>query len=965
MAHRADRARVAPLAIFFVLAACVTAGGIRFVRSQEVSLGAQALAEVGSVATLQARTLALWRRERESDARLLLHDGTLLRAVGEGGRAPGLEALFQSLNDNGYARAFVVDPGGRVVASSGGRGELDERERDLFLRALESRAMAWNDFHADVTGVHLELAIPFSPSEDPARLAGELVLRVDPATAIFPVLDTWPVPRATAESLLVRREGEEVVFLSALELGHLRPLAQRLPLSLRDLPAARALRGEVSGAGVDYRGQHVFFAARPVAGSPWFVVSKVDRDEVLSTVRTQGLLVLGVELLLLVAAAAGVFLWWRMREAQLENRRRDTEVQAAEALRDSEERFRRGLLLAPFPAMIHAEDGSIVALSRRWATVSGYSLADAPTVAEWVARALGAGRARMKAHLEAVHRLGESVEEGEHELRTPAGETRIWDFSSSPLGRMADGRHLAITMAKDVTERKGAQAALAAEKERLAVTLRSIGDAVIATDVEARVAIMNNVAETLTGWTAAEALGQPLGTVFRILDEQSRRPVDDPVARVFATGRVTGVTNHPTLVSRGGREHSIADSGAPIQDAEGRVLGVVLVFRDVTDESRREAALARAQRMESLAMLAGGIAHDFNNILTGVLTNLALALEDPGSPSVTELLEDSMSAAERARGLTKQLLTFSKGGAPVRRVVEIKGVVRDTALFCAHGWSGVCRVEVEDDLWPARVDMDQVAQVIQNVVINGIEAMPGGGTIQVLARNVELEGGNAQGLPAGPYLQLRIADDGPGIPEALRERIFEPFFTTKQTGSGLGLAVSHSIVAKHEGHISVAAGERGGVIFDIYLPAEPLASAAAEAPAAPAAPLRGRILVMDDEEGIRRVLARILVAAGCEVVAAAHGEEAVARYQEARGASPFDAVIVDVTVPGGMGGVETLAALKRIDPHVQVIVSSGYSNDPVMASYAVRGFAAVLEKPYGAADVREVVGRVLASSTGT
>ncbi len=501
-----------------------------------------------------------------------------------------------------------------------------------------------------------------------------------------------------------------------------------------------------------------------------------------------------------------------------------------------------------------------------------------------------------------------------------------------------------------------------AEQERLTVTLRSIGDAVIATDNGGRITVLNPVAEKLTGWEAEEALGRPLGEVFRIVSAVTREPGEDPVAKVLSSGKVIGLANHTLLVARDGIERAIADSGAPIRDATGRTIGAVLVFRDVTEEERRDRALARTQRLESLAVLAGGIAHDFNNMLTGVLANLGVALEQALGEEVHEALSDARHAAERARGLTKQLLTFSRGGAPVKELTDLGTLVRETARFSTHGWPGACRFELAPDLWHGLVDPGQVAQVVQNVVINALQAMPGGGHLTLAAENLHLGPAEAAPLREGPYVRIRIADDGPGIPAPVRERIFEPFYSTKPQGSGLGLAVCHSVVSKHDGRIDVASREGVGTTFDVYLPARPDARLAPAAPAR-AQPVAGaRILLLDDEEAIRRGATRALEAVGCETVAVARGEEALQRFREARASGrPFDLVVLDLTIPGWMGGLETLQALRRLDDRLPAVVSSGFSSDPIMASHAEHGFAAVLAKPYEPAQLREVVARVLAS----
>ncbi len=551
-----------------------------------------------------------------------------------------------------------------------------------------------------------------------------------------------------------------------------------------------------------------------------------------------------------------------------------------------------------------------------------------------------------------------------------AAEERFFSFTYQRLPVDDAGRPgvlvTVIETSVQVRARQRAEAGearAATERERLAVTVRSIGDAVIATDTEARIQVFNRVAEQLTGWKAAEAVGQPLSRVFRIVHAGTRAPCEDPVSKVLGSGKVVALANHTLLIARDGTERAIADSGAPIHNARSETVGVVLVFRDVTETERRDAALAGAQRLEALAVVAGGIAHDFNNLLTGVLANLALALEEQPEGAVAELLGEAGGAARRARGLTQQLLTFAKGGAPAKQLTDLAAVVRETAEFCTRGWRGACRFELPTDLWHAVVDPGQLGQVVQNVVINAVEAMPKGGTLIIGGANVVLDPGNEHELPGGSYALLRIEDDGPGIPAALRARIFEPFFTTKATGSGLGLAVCQSILARHDGRIEARPRERErGTRFDVLLPARPGEASGAGVLRERAASAGGRVLIVDDEELIRSAAVRSLRAIGCEVHAVRGSEEALALFEaRARDGAPFDVVLLDLTIPGGEGGPETLAALRRIDPAIRAIVSSGFSSDPVLVDPAAHGFAGALVKPYDPRQLREEVGRVLAA----
>jgi signal transduction histidine kinase/DNA-binding NarL/FixJ family response regulator/HAMP domain-containing protein len=375
---------------------------------------------------------------------------------------------------------------------------------------------------------------------------------------------------------------------------------------------------------------------------------------------------------------------------------------------------------------------------------------------------------------------------------------------------------------------------------------------------------------------------------------------------------------------------------------------------------KAEEELLRAQKLESVGLLAGGIAHDFNNLLTGILANASLAqasLHD--GASVRARLQEVEKASLRAQALTQQLLTFSRGGAPVRKTIRLGELVREAASFALSGASVRCEFALPDDLWPAPVDAGQIGQVVANLVINAAQAMEAGGTVTVSGENVEA--GAVGGPPGAPgrHVCISVRDEGCGIPPDDLERIFDPYFTTKPGGTGLGLATAYSVVRRHGGHLAVSSRPGAGSTFRVYLPAAHPSAPAAEgaepspgrSPPPPPLPRR-RVLVMDDEAMIREVAAEILLAAGYEVETAAAGEQAVAAYARARDTgNPFAAVVLDLTVPGKMGGLETLERLRELDPDVRGVVSSGYSNDPAMAEHERYGFRARVRKPYRMAEL--------------
>jgi len=383
--------------------------------------------------------------------------------------------------------------------------------------------------------------------------------------------------------------------------------------------------------------------------------------------------------------------------------------------------------------------------------------------------------------------------------------------------------------------------------------------------------------------------------------------------------------------------------------------------RDITERIQLEEERTKATKLESIGILAGGIAHDFNNILTSVLGNISLAnmFADKDS-KISKLLKEAEKACLRARDLTQQLLTFSKGGAPVKKVTSLAEIIKDSTAFPLSGSNVECEFSISEDLWPAEVDVGQFSQVINNLIINADQAMPEGGIIKVCAENVQIEADDFLALHEGKYIKLTIEDRGHGIPEEYLPKIFDPYFSTKEKGHGLGLATCYSVIKRHGGHITVESEPGAGATFRIYIPASPKVVPEKEKVKEDAEVITGKILVMDDDEAVRTSLGRMLRLLGNDVVLAENGEEAVRLYRNAmRSRHPIDMVILDLTVRGGMGGKKTIGKLLEIDPEVKAIVSSGYSVDPVLANFREYGFSGMVSKPYKIDELKDAIRSIL------
>ncbi|MCD6533360.1 MAG: cache domain-containing protein [Deltaproteobacteria bacterium] len=518
-------------------------------------------------------------------------------------------------------------------------------------------------------------------------------------------------------------------------------------------------------------------------------------------------------------------------------------------------------------------------------------------------------------------------------------------------------------------EKIESQRKLADEHERLEVTLHSIGDAVISTDIEGRVLMLNPVAEKLTGWQQDSALSQPVSEIFKIINKTTRDPRTCPVSEVFEKKEIVALGNRTLLLSRDGCEYDVEDSAAPIWDGRNEIIGVVLVFRDVTAKLKSEHEIRCSRQLESIGTLAGGIAHDFNNLLTAVFGNISLAKSTIESDNrAFEFLDASEKAISRATDLTAQLLTFAKGGAPVAKVQAIDEIIKDTAEFSLRGSNIKLHLDIEQGLWSAEVDKGQLSQVISNLVINAQQAMlEKGGKIDLRAENIYNPGGREVSLAAEQLVKISVEDEGCGILPDLFDKILDPYFTTKEIGSGLGLATCHSIVSRHDGLMNFTSEIDQGSVFTIYLPA--VVQGANSKKSEPSFEkvkyahtfAEAKILIMDDEPHICQLLEQILERFGAFTVSVDDGSLALSEYQQAFAkGEPYDLVIVDLTIPGGMGGQETADKIMQLDPAARIVVSSGYANDLVIAQYQDYGFKGRVIKPYQMAELKLELERVLA-----
>src|SRR4051812_1606624 len=532
------------------------------------------------------------------------------------------------------------------------------------------------------------------------------------------------------------------------------------------------------------------------------------------------------------------------------------------------------------------------------------------------------------------------------------------DYLTKPLdvGLLNVRISVAERQIRELTERNQARAALVESAQTMINILEKTTDGFFAVDAEWKLTYINAEAEAMMGRKRQELLGGLLwehfpalvGTVFQ---ENYEKVMVDRVAIEFEAVDPTGKIWYDV--------HAYRSNG-----------GISVFFRDISERKKSETERLTTSKLESLGTLAGGIAHDLNNILTVISGNIGLAqIEAPvDSGSLLGFLSKAGQAAQHAAHLSSQLLTFSKGGAPLKKTVSIGDLLEHAAEFALYGSNLRADFDIAVDLWKAEVDSGQIEQVINALMLNAREAMPQGGTVRVRARNIVFEENTNAPLPSGRYLKVTITDRGSGVPEEFRTKIFDPYFTTKPTGTGLGLAISYSIVKKHGGLLLLENSTPEGAAFSFYLRASEGVAASTPNSGSSGKPFQynhQRILVMDDEAAIRELTSQLLGTLGYEVTAVPDGLEAVRLYERAlRKGEHFQAVILDATVRGGMGGVATIERLRSMDPQVNAIICSGYSDEAALSEFLAFGFRGALPKPFTRSELADALQRTFETANG-
>jgi PAS domain S-box-containing protein len=623
--------------------------------------------------------------------------------------------------------------------------------------------------------------------------------------------------------------------------------------------------------------------------------------------------------------------------------------QAEEALRKSEERYRRLIETTNTGYVIIDDRGAVLDANQEYVRLSGHEKLDeilGRSVVEWTANEEKEANARAVA---SCLRNG-FIRNFEITYADKTGNRTPVEVNATVME--VKGKKRVLTLCRDITERKRTAEALSRSQERYRLLHEYAPVGILLVNRTGQVLEVNSAAIQILGSPSVEATKGINLITFPLLIEGG---ISAAFLHCVETGRI--VSGEYKYTTNWGKSVYSLLRFVPIFDDHGQVNLVHAIVEDITEHKRMEEELQKAQKLESLGVLAGGIAHDFNNLLTGIFGYIDLARSVSKDPRAIEYLEATLSTMTRARALTLQLLTFAKGGSPVQKLTPLVPFIQETAQFALSGSNVSCRFSFAENLRPCNIDKNQIGQVIDNIVINAQQAMPNGGAIEISAENIHLGRKAHPSLAEGHYVKVSIKDSGIGIPKEVMPRIFDPFYTTKTKGHGLGLATSYSIIKRHGGCIDVESEPGKGSAFYVFLPAS--AKTVAEDKTAGAMHSgRGTIIVMDDEEIVRTSVGEMLELLGYAVAGKNSGKEAVDFYISETGAGrTFAAMIFDLTIPGGMGGIEAVAEIRKLNKEIPVFVASGYADNSAMKNPVDFGFTASIPKPFTIAELSEILNR--------
>ena len=922
--------------------------------------------ELTTIADVKATEIASWRRDRISDARVMSTNAELGRFVRSAFESPGASPdpqlpgwVEQMRSQHDYSAVRIFDAIGTLrLASSPATPSLARDASSFAAQAIQQRTVIFEDFHSsDGEPIHLAVFAPLFDGE--TEPVGAIEFQIDPTRFLYPHLQTWPKTSLSGETLLVRREGDEVVYLNELRHQQDTALQLRLPVAKTDLPAALAVSGRQGVVeGRDYRGVEVFGAVQRIPDSPWFLVTKIDRSEAFSTLRSSLRSVVLITVLVVVLSGCGILLAWSRREAEQYRLLYEAETQRRALARHYEylHRYANDIII------LFEETGHIAEVNDRAVESYGYprdklltlNLRDLrdPTAMGGLDEQWHAAESRGGVVFETLHRRADGA---------------VFPVEVSSRVISVDEHAYRQSIIRDISERKQSQAVLRRTEASLqqAQAIARLGSwEVAAPDIASEGYLWSDEVYGMFG--VEKETFQPNRTAFlaAVLPDDRER-VEAVMTRVRATGRPLEVEHRimrPDGTVRYVREH--ADC---IVDGGGRVVRMIGTVQDITDYKQLEEQFLQAQKLESLGRLAGGVAHDFNNLLTVIngYSDLAFNSLQPGDP-LRDSIAEIRKAGESASSLARQLLVFSRKQHVQSQQVSLNSIVSDMQKMLQRLVGEDFQLDIRRGpmLGTTVADPGQMQQVIMNLVVNARDAMQHGGSILLETANVDLDERYEQRHPdmkPGPYVRVAVSDNGIGMSEEVKLRIFEPFFTTKPrgVGTGLGLATVYGIVKQSGGWIWVYSEPGKGTTFKLYFPRDGKIESIGSG-TEPTPNLEGfaTILLVEDQPEVRKLAATVLRSYKYTVFEAANAEEALVICGPQPG--PIHLLLTDIVMPG-LSGPELQEKVKRLYPDIKTLFMSGYTQHRNLQNGVIADDMACIDKPFTAESlatrVRDALGK--------
>ena len=915
------------------------------------------------IGRFKADEIARWRAERLSDAAVMAENPFFQQGLAifiadprEANAAEIRSHLSSIQTHNHFTDIRVFDLEGRTLLDLSGKHDAGGAHADSLVTAFRERKPVLTELHTDSLdpAPHISAVVPIFADDRPtAKPLCAVVMVCDASQFLYPLIQSWPTSSKTAQTNLIRRDGDQVLFLSNPPELPGAALKTRRPMSQTNLPSVMAVNGAQGfREGKDYRGVDVVAVGMPVPGSPWFLVVKEDLDEVFSEWRSRivkmAALLAGIACGLGAVGLTAVQRYLRVHHKNL--------YRAEAGLRASEEKWRSVVATSPDGISIHSMDGVLEEASERTVAMFGYDREE-----ELIGKPL-LGVLDSTCHEKAARLLGEMVRDhstgpGEY-LAVRKDGTRFNIESNAEILRNSRGEPAKIIfIIRDITGRKQAEEA----NQQLMVAIDQSADSIVFTDLEGKILYVNQGFEKATGYTREETLGRN----SRML-KSGKHPEAfyRSLWKTISSGEVW--EGHFENKRKDGSAFEEDATISPIHNAAGEIISYVAVKRDVTREVLLERQLFEAQKMEAIGQLAGGMAHDYNNILAANLMGLEMLMDDPGLAGHSrEMLQDLKKGEERAANLTRQLLMFSRRQVMQLKTVDLNELLEEEMKMLRRLLGEQIDLTFQAQTGPAWIeaDMGMIEQVIMNLCINARDAMPKGGLLTVGVKLVEIDGLASKTsieAPPGKYARLCVADVGCGMSEETQKRIFEPFFTTKEVGKGTGLGLStvYGIVKQHKGWVEVSSTLGKGSEFCIFLPASVAKPAA---PAASTAPKMvggtETILVVEDEQPVRKSVVACLKQRGYQVFEASDAREALRLWSEQ--AARIDLLLTDMIMPGAMTGLDLIDAFLQLKPALPAIIMSGYSNEIALSGIPSRPGLYYLPKPYNASELADAVRKSL------